>query len=286
VSGEAVLYDAPGPRARVRNRLLGGLGVALMLAGAAFVAYRLAATGQLAARRWSWIEYAAIQRLLLGALLTVLAAFAVGALLALAFGAVLAVLRLSDRRWLSRPAAVVVEFLRAVPLLVMIFIFYFGLPPATGIAVSPYWAVVLGLTLYNGSVFAEIVRAGVLALPRGQREAGYALGLRKTQVMTAVLLPQALRAMLPTIVSQLVVLLKDTALGFLIGFQELLFQARTLGSQGVFGFPILPVALVVAVLYIAMCLVLSALAGHLARRGRRRPDRTGAPGPAVPAAAR
>jgi glutamate transport system permease protein len=122
-------------------------------------------------------------------------------------------------------------------------------------------------------VLAEIFRAGVASLPRGQSEAAYALGMRKTQVMSFVLLPQAIRVMLPTIVSQLVVLLKDTALGFLIGFQELLFVARTLGSQGQFNFPIIPVAIVVAILYIAMCLLLSALAKYLEQRTRRSPKR-------------
>jgi glutamate transport system permease protein len=115
-----------------------------------------------------------------------------------------------------------------------------------------------------------VFRAGVASLPRGQSEASYALGMRKTQVMTNVLLPQALRAMLPTIISQLVVVLKDTALGFLILYPELLYQARFLGSQGQLGSPILPVALVVAVIYITMCLLLAQLANYLERQTRRR----------------
>ena len=138
-----------------------------------------------------------------------------------------------------------------------------------GLTVSTFTALVAGLTLYNGSVLAEVFRAGVNALPKGQREAAYALGMRKTQVMTNVLLPQALRNMLPTIISQLVVVLKDTALGFLILYPELLYQARTLGSQGQLGSPILQVAMVIAVIYIAMCLLLSALANYLERRTRR-----------------
>ena len=135
------------------------------------------------------------------------------------------------------------------------------------------------LTVYNGAVLAEVFRAGVASLPRGQSEAAYALGMRKTQVMTNVLLPQALRAMLPTIVSQLVVVLKDTALGCLILYPELLYQARFLGSQGQLGSPILPVAIVIAAIYISMCLLLSGLANYLARRTRR----TRRAGPAAPA---
>jgi glutamate transport system permease protein len=271
----AVLYDIPGPKARARNLGLGGLGTVLIVAALGYVVYRFIVTGQFSGKRWGWIEYVAIQKLLLGALLNTLQAFALGAVLALAFGALFAACRLSDHRWVARPATVIVEFFRAVPLVVMIFIFYFGLPPATGIVVSTYWAVVLGLMLYNGAVLAEIFRSGVLSLPKGQSEAAYALGLRKTQLMTNVLLPQAIRAMLPTIISQLVVLLKDSALGFLIGYPELLFAARTLGSQAQFDFPIIPVAIVVAAIYIAMCLLLSAFANYLERRTRRsakRPD--------------
>ena len=112
------------------------------------------------------------------------------------------------------------------------------------------------MVLYNGSVLAEIFRAGMLAVPNGQSEAAYAIGLRKPQVMTLILLPQAVRAMLPAIVSQLVVLLKDSALGFLILYPELLFQAQFLGSNAALGYPLIPVAMVVAVIYIVIIPVL------------------------------
>jgi glutamate transport system permease protein len=265
----AVLYDAPGPRALARNRMLGVVGTLALLAVVGFVVYRFIATGQFEPRLWTWITYKVIQITLLQALLATLQAFALAAVLALIFGAVFAAGRLSDHAWVSRPATAVVEFFRAVPLVVLIFIIYFGLSRSLGITVSTFTALVAGLTLYNGSVLAEVFRAGVNALPRGQREAAYALGMRKTQVMTNVLLPQALRNMLPTIISQLVVALKDTALGFLILYPELLYQARTLGSQGQLGSPILQVALIIAVIYITMCVLLSTLANYLERRSRR-----------------
>jgi glutamate transport system permease protein len=163
---------------------------------------------------------------------------------------------------------VIVEFFRAIPLLILMFLFYYGLP-MTGVQMTPFLAVVLGLTLYNGSVLAEVFRAGILALPRGQSEAAYALGMRKTQAMTLVLLPQAVRSMLPTIISQLVVLLKDTALGFLITYPELLYYARFIGSQGDFGRPIVPTTIVVGAIYITLCLLLTALATYLEKRNRR-----------------
>ncbi|MHA6626074.1 amino acid ABC transporter permease [Pseudonocardia sichuanensis] len=263
----AVLYDVPGPKARTRHRTFGAVGVVLIVAAIAFVLYRLGATGQFEGDKWNFITYEAVQYLLLDALLATLKAFALAAVLSLVVGALFAAARLSDHAWLRAPATLIVEFFRAIPVLVMIFFIYFGLPPA-GINISTLWAVVIGLTLYNGSVLAEVFRAGVLALPRGQSEAAYALGMRKTQVMTNVLLPQAVRAMLPTIISQLVVVLKDTALGFLIGYPELLFVTRTLGSQPQFDFPIIPVSIVVAIIYIAMCLLLSWLANVLEKRTR------------------
>jgi glutamate transport system permease protein len=269
----AVLYNAPGPRARRRNLLSGIVGTALLLAVAGFVLYRFAATGQFDARVWEWIQFKNIQLLLVDALFNTLRAFALAAVLALVVGAVFAAGRLSDHVGVCRPATAVVEFFRAVPLLILIFILYFGVSRGLGINVSAFTALVLGLMLYNGSVLAEVFRAGVVSLPRGQSEAAYALGMRKTQVMTNVLLPQALRAMAPTILSQLVVVLKDTALGFIILYPELLYQARFLGSQVQLGSPILPVAMVVAVIYIAMCLLLAQLSNYLERRTRRtRPD--------------
>jgi len=274
----AVLYDAPGPKARRRNLLLGVVGVVVLLAAVGYVVYRFAVTGQFDPTVWEWILYKNVQLLLLDALLNTLRAFVVAAILALLFGAVFAAGRLSDHRWVSGPAMVVVEFFRAVPLLILIFILYFGVSRGLGVNISAFTALVLGLTLYNGSVLAEVFRAGVASLPRGQSEAAYALGMRKTQVMTNVLLPQALRAMLPTIVSQLVVVLKDTALGFLILYPELLYQARFLGSQVQLGSPILQVALVVGVIYIAMCLLLAQFAHYLERRTRRtRPGDPAAP---------
>jgi glutamate transport system permease protein len=276
-----VLFDVPGPRARARYRLVGVVGVLALLAVVGYVLYRLAVAGQFSPRVWEWIQYKNIQLLLLGALWNTVRAFAVAAVLSMLFGAVFAAGRLSDHRWVSRPAAVVVEFFRAVPLLVLIFILFYGLTKGLAIQITAFWAVVLGLMLYNGSVLAEIFRAGVRSLPRGQSEAAYGLGMRKTQVMTNVLLPQAIRSMLPTIVSQLVVVLKDTALGFLILYPELLYQARYLGGQGQLGSPILPVATVIAAIYISMCLLLAWLAKILEKRTRRSAKAGGGAGPAA-----
>ncbi|KWW99753.1 amino acid ABC transporter permease [Carbonactinospora thermoautotrophica] len=270
----SVLFDVPGPAGRRRNRLIGLASVVILTALAGYVIYRFAVTGQFSAQKWAIFQYVAIQQLLLNGLINTLKAAALATVLALVFGAVFAAGRLSDHAWVRGPAGLVVELFRAIPLLILIFLFYYGSRPLFGIALSPLWALVFGLTLYNGSVLAEVFRAGVLAVPRGQSEAAYALGLRKTQVMTLILLPQALRSMLPSIVSQLVVLLKDTALGFIITYEELLFVAKQLGTQVQFGSPFIPAAIVVAVIYVGICMALSWFAGYLARH---RPRKSAAP---------
>lgn len=260
----SVLFDVPGPRARLRHRLYAVVGIAALAGVVGFVVYRFVVTGQFDGDKWSWLQYEKVQVDLLDALLNTLRAFAVGAVLALLFGAIFAAGQLSDHKAIRVPSMLVVELFRAVPLVVLIFIFHYGM--ALG---APFYSVVLGLTLYNGSVLAEVFRAGVLSLPRGQSEAAYALGMRKTQAMNLVLLPQAVRAMLPAIISQLVVLLKDTALGFLITYEELLYYARYLGSIFEFGRPLVPITIVVAAMYIAMCLLLTWLANTLEKRNRR-----------------
>jgi glutamate transport system permease protein len=264
----SVLYDLPGPRGRARNRLVGVVTLAGIAALVVFAGYRLWTTGQFDSVKWQKFEFVEVQRELLRGLGATLKAAALGAVLALVFGAVFAAMRISDHAVVRAPAAAVVELFRAIPLLILIFFFYF-VPLQYHLHLDKLWALVLGLTLYNGSVLAEIFRAGVLAVPRGQSEAAYAIGLRKNQVVRLVLLPQAVRAMLPAIVSQLVVLLKDTALGFIITYPELLYVGRELGGRLVFDLPYVPVYLVVAVIYIGMCGALSVLAFWLQRRMSR-----------------
>jgi glutamate transport system permease protein len=264
----SVLFDVPGPRARRNNRMLAVIGGLLVAALLAYVLYRFWVTGQFSPRKWEILTYANPQRVLLRGYLHTLAAAGVGATFALILGAFLAAARLSDHRWLRQPAFAAVELFRAVPLVLLMFLFYYG-TPSLGFRFSPFGAVVLGLTLYNGSVLAEVFRAGVQAIPRGQGEAAYAMGMRKTQVMANVLLPQAIRSMLPAIISQLVVLLKDTALGFLVTYRELLTEIKQLATAQRFEFPLIPLAIVGGIIYVATCLLLSWLATRAERRLNR-----------------
>ena len=273
MSGATVLYDAPGPRARIRYRIFGALFILALLALLAWVLYLLNSKFELAPSKWKpffsgdvWLN------ILLPALWATIKAAAISLVLALPVGAVLGLGRLSDHAFIRWPCGVIVEFFRAIPvLLMMVFatVIYNALDIGTPDS-RPLFAVVTGLVLYNGSVLAEVFRAGVLALPKGQTEASLAIGLRKTQMLWIILLPQALTAMLPAIVSQLVVIVKDTALGgqLLVAYPELLRSARNITA--LYANPV-ATYIMIAVIFIVINLVLTTLAGWLERalRGRR-----------------
>ena len=265
----SVLFDAPGPRARVRNRVISAAAVALAGLLVWAVVDRLADKGQLTAAKWRpfltgdlWKTY------VLPGILGTLTAAAISIVLAAILGFALGVGRLSPIRAVRVPCAVFVEFFRAVPVLIMMIFAYFlfalyDMFPSKHLALA---GVVTGLTLYNGAVIAEIVRSGVGSLPRGQSEAAAALGLSWGQTMRSVLLPQAITSMLPVLVSQLVVVLKDTAIGYQITYLEMVRQGTVIGST--YG-NYIPALMVIAVLMIALNFALSAAATRLESRLRR-----------------
>ena len=279
---ETVLYDAVGPRGR-RRILIGtvvGVLVLVALVGAALA--RLAAKGGLDPELWRVLTQNAVQRLILRGLAATLRAALVAMVLAMLVGAVLAIGRLSRRRGVARLAGAWVELFRGLPLLLLILFLFLGLP-ALGVTISVFWALVLGLTLYNSAVIGEIFRAGILSLPRGQTEAAYSIGLSRGQTLRLILIPQAVRRMLPALISQLVTLLKDTSLGFVIGYAELLRNGRG-AVEFLGGRYSIPIYTAIAVVYIAVNASLSFTARWLDRRTRRRYGRTVQPSAADEAA--
>jgi glutamate transport system permease protein len=157
--------------------------------------------------------------------------------LSFAFGLLFALGRLSRRWWVRSPSIAYIEGVRALPVLLLIV--YFGIKgsslfyPIFGpdFDLPRFWAGVLGLSMYTSAVLAEIIRAGVVSLPRGQTEASRALGLSHSQTMRSVILPQALRLMVPAMMAQLTTVIKDTSLVGTIGIFELLRQGRTIYTQ-------------------------------------------------------
>ncbi|MEV0641701.1 amino acid ABC transporter permease [Streptomyces sp. NPDC050619] len=273
----SVLYDAPGPRAKRRNVLFSVLFFVLLALLLWWIWRTMDDKGQLEWALWepftqseAWTTY------LLPGLADTLKAAALAMVIALPLGAVFGIARLSDHRWVRGTAGTVVEFFRAIPVLLLMLFANELYVRYTDISSEqrPLYAVVTGLVLYNASVLAEIVRAGILSLPRGQTEAAKAVGLRKSQTMTSVLLPQAVTAMLPAIVSQLVVIVKDTALGgVMLGFTELLNSRQTLAAVYA---NVIPSFIVVAVMYIVLNFILTSFASWLEARLRRSKRSTGA----------
>jgi len=270
VSTNSVLFDVPGPRARIRHAVIAVVAGVLLLLVLAWLVVRLHDKGQLTAAKWTPFVSAEIwtQYLLPGIGGTLLAA-GIATVLASVVGLVLGLGRLSDHAGIRSVSGVVTEFFRAVPVLMMMLFSYalysqYGMFPSEQLALA---GVVTGLTFYNGTVMAELLRSGVGSLPDGQREAGLAIGLSGSQTRRSILVPQAITAMLPSLVSQLVVILKDTALGYIITYEELLRKAEQIGN---YKSNLIPAFIVVAALFILVNYSVSLLARRVEQRMRRR----------------
>lgn len=273
----SALYDVPGPRFR-RQILIGTvIGALLMTGGLALVLWRLGSQGLLDADRWDVFQNPDTWTFLWNGLLNTLKAAAVAIVFATVLGVLIATARMSHSATLRVPAIVVIEFFRGLPVLLLMF---FTLIVFSS---TSFWAVVAGLTIYNAAVISEILRAGVVALPSGQREAGLAIGLTPMQVLLQIQLPQAVRNMMPSLVSQVVVLLKDTSLGSIVAYSELLRSVQNLrdffGGKYIFS-----VFFVAAAIYIAVNFSISQLAHYLERRQRRTGHTAGAAVENAPAA--
>ncbi|MGC3956155.1 MAG: amino acid ABC transporter permease [Propionicimonas sp.] len=270
-----VLFDAPGPKARRRHRIGGVLGSLVLLGLLAGAIYKLAdpANNQFSAQKWApFIDPVTWTAYLIPGLIGTLVASIISVILSIVLGLILGIGRLVPQRWIRWACGAFVEFFRSVPvLMMMLFAYYFGIHVLRlGGAALPLFGVVVGLTVYNSCVLAELVRSGVYSLPKGQQEAGLAIGLTPIQTLVTILLPQAITAMLPSMLSQLVVILKDSALGTMIAYAELMRQATTLDA--VYG-NLIPALMVVGVLYLLMNGLLTRGAAVARQRLRRSPQK-------------
>jgi glutamate transport system permease protein len=296
----SVLYDTPGPRQRRITLIVSLVAAVAVIAGLYFLVYRpLDHKGQFSGDLWGPLlnpsneNFSQVwQRLGVGIRNTLRAA-ALAIVSSLVVGTLVAVLRiqlksLARRRFTGYAAPVTyllrglsaslsavtracVEVFRGLPVVITIFFVARGLP-TFGISLPTVWYLVLGLTIYNSVVIGEILRSGMEGLPGGQSEAASAIGLSPLQTTRLILLPQAYRIMLPALISQLVVVLKDTSLGFIISYEETL----NIGKQiiGVLDNPI-QVYTVIAIMFITVNYSLSKLAQYIQRRlARGRKTRT------------
>ncbi len=273
-----VLFDAPGPRAQVRIRLLTVLSVLVLAGILAFVLYQFGTHGQLQAEKWVQFGELPILKFLLSGLVNTLKAAAVSAVISIPLGALFSVLRLSRSRWVRWPVGAYIEVFRSVPMLLLIYLFVIGLP-AVGVNVPIFWKLVIPIVLGNVAIMAEVFRAGVRALPSGQFEAGQTVGLTYWQNMRIVVFPQALRLVVPALITQLVALIKDTTLGYAASYSELMKSATNLTAYTGY---LIQTYLVVALIYVVLNFAISKLAEVLERTingnsSRLRMNRVAAP---------
>ena len=261
-------YDVPGPRGRMRIRI-GSIVSAIVILGLIGAGlWQFGQQGQLAPEMWEPFTQWPIWSYLLNAYLTgTLAAAGLTVAMSAPLGVLFAVMRLSPVKVIRGIATVYIEVTRTLPVLLLIYAMLFGLPQY-GINPPTIWKLAIPLTIANSGVIAEIVRAGTLALPRGQEEAGLALGMTRGRAFASVVLPQALRSVTPSLVTQLVSLLKDTSLGYVLGFFELLQAGSVLSS---YNYLLIQDYLVIALIY----LVTNGILSFFAYRLRRWVDRRG-----------
>jgi glutamate transport system permease protein len=261
-----VLADALGPRGR-RRSLIASIVSTVVIALLVLVALkRFSDKGQFEGSKWKPFTNWPTLKFLLGGMGNTIKAAIVAMVLAGALGALLALGRLARNVVTRNLAGVYVELFRGVPLLLLMFFSAHGLP-RLHVRLALFWYVVLALVAYNGAVLGEIFRAGILSLDPGQQEAASAIGLGYWQGMFSVIIPQAMRRMIPAIVSQLVTLLKDTSLGFVVTYEEFLRRGEIAGE---FGKNLLQTYIFVAAAYMVVNIALSQTARRLEVRQRSR----------------
>ncbi len=258
---EDILFGAPSPQARKLTRVVSAAAAAVLLLMAAAVVFRFHSAGQLQLRLWHFFTLPTTWAFLGKGLVGTLASAAMAALIALTFGLVLLLGRMARPRLVRWPSVAVIEFLRGTPTLLLIYVCFLVLP-SLGLKLSTYWMLTLPVGLSTAAVVAEVYRAGVFAVPRGQTNAARSLGMTEARVFFHIVFPQALRYIVPALVAQLVIVVKDTTFGYVVTYGELMQNAKVLIANYN---SLVPVYLVVAALY---CLVNYAISKASQRLGR------------------
>lgn len=274
--GSTVLFDALGPRGRLWSRFASGISAIIILVLLVLAGIQLDDQGFFDQDRWvNPLDALIIETTWLPMLLSTLEAAALGAIGALLLGAIIGMGRVSRSAVTRGAAGTYVQFFRAMPVYLLIWIPFtldgqLGFTRGLGIDGDTRRVIflVLGLAVYNGAVLAEIIRSGINSLPPGQAMAGQAIGLQHGQVMRIIVLPQAIRNMLPAVLAQLVILLKDTALGYAITYPELLHGAEIIAHD--YSRSYLQVFLIAAFVYFVLAYGLSKLVTLVEKRTQRK----------------
>lgn len=262
VSVRDMLYEEPGPKTRSRNRFLTILSSVFLLLMLGLVIRQFAVTGQFASRYWYFFGKATTWRFLGRGLLVTVEAALTAAVIAFILGFLLMRGKLRKNRIVYGICACLIEFTRGVPTLLFIY-FFFLIVPQTGIRISAFWKITLPCAISACGVVAEELRSGVNAVPIGQMEAALSLGLTETRSFYKVIFPQAVRFVIPSLIAELVIVLKDTTFAYVVTCADLMQNAKVLISNYD---AMLSVYLVVAVIYILINYFLNKLSDRLALR--------------------
>jgi len=266
ISMRDALYEAPGPK--TRRRIVIGTVIAsiALVALVAAVAWRFYITGQFAPQYWEFFtKWSTWNYLLSGLLGTFEVALTAGAI-ALVLGVVFMLGRISKNKVVSTIFRIVIDFFRGVPSLLLIY-FFFLVIPAYGIKMSSFWMLALPISLTASGVLAEVFRAGVNAVPAGQREAALSIGMSESKVMRKIILPQAVRFVIPSLISQLVVVVKDTTVAYVVSYPDMLQNARVLITNYD---ALVSTYFVVAIIYILINFAINQASIYVARRSGTR----------------
>lgn len=278
-----VLFDEPGPRGKVMI-VIWSVVVAIVVAALVWAAViQFDSHGQLAPERWGFLLNPGIVAFLGEGVRNTFVATGVAALAAYPLGLLLALGRMAQRRWLSAVCAGWIEFFRAIPMLLVVYAFLLALPRLTpALALPVFWMLVIPMILVSSATTAEVFRAGIKAIDRGQWEAAESLGMTRRTLMRLVILPQAFRIVLPALLTGLVSLLKDSTLGYVVSYPELMQQGRTVTAY--YGY-LIQTFLAISVLYVVLNYLLTKVASWLQARSTRKATANPAARVAEPAAA-
>ena len=256
------LYEAPGPKTK-RHILVGTIiSSVVLVAIVAWVVMRLYRQGQFSSKYWSFFGKWTTWRFLLeGFAGTMEVALTAGAI-ALVLGVLFMLGRISKNKAVSTIFRVIINFFRGIPSLLLIYFFFLVLP-GYGLKIPSFWMLAIPISLTASGVLAEVFRAGVNAVPKGQVEAALSIGLTDGQVMRKIVLPQAIRYVIPSLISQLVVVVKDTSVAYVVSFPDILQNGRVLISNYD---ALVSVYFVVAVIYVLINYAINQVSIYVARR--------------------
>lgn len=257
-----VLYEAPGPKTH-RRMVVGTIVSALVVLWLVYLVWhQFYVTGQFAPRYWSFFAQWPTWRFLIDGFRGTIAVAVTAGVISLVLGMLLMLGRVSENRALSAVCRVVIDFFRGVPSLLLIY-FFFLIVPQYGIKMPSFWMLTLPVALAAAGVLAEVFRAGVNAVPKGQVEAAYSLGLTRGKVMRRIVLPQAIHYVIPSLISQLVVVVKDTTVAYVVSYPDLMQNARVLITSYD---SLVSVYFVVAIIYILINYAINQASAYVSRR--------------------